>query len=89
MGAMDSRDEVERVLRDALAVLFPRYDVAGLSLDADLVEALDLDSMAVIDFALEVERRLDLHIPDDDLMKLTSLGQAIDYITLHRGTPAA
>ena len=89
MGPMDSRDEIERVLRDALAVLFPRYDVAGLSLDADLVEALDLDSMAVIDFALEVERRLDLHIPDEDLMKLTSLGQAIDYITAHRGTPAA
>ncbi len=86
---MQSRDEIEGVLRDALTSLFPRYDIGGLALDANLVDALDLDSMAVIDFALEIERRLDLHIPDDDLMKLTSLGEAVDYIAAHRGTPAA
>lgn len=85
---MQSRDEIEAVLRDALASLFPRYDVAGLSREVDLVDALDLDSMAVIDFALEIERRLDLHIPDEDLMKLTSLGEAVDYIAAHRGTPS-
>ena len=44
--------------------------------------------MAVIDFALEIEKRLDLHIPDEDLMKLTSIGEAVDYIASHRGTPA-
>jgi acyl carrier protein len=84
---VDSRDEIEAVLRGALADLFPRQDVAGLPLDADLVQALDLDSMAVIDFALEVERRLDLHVPDDDLAELTSLDAAIDYVAAHRGSP--
>jgi acyl carrier protein len=86
---MQSRTEIEGVLRDALASLFPRQDIAGLSSEADLVEVLDLDSMAVIDFALEIERRLDVHIPDDDLMRLTSIREAADYIAAHRGTPAA
>jgi acyl carrier protein len=86
---MQSRSEIEAVLRDALASLFPRHDIAGLGLDADLAAALDLDSMAVIDFALEIERRLDLHIPDEDLAKLTSLGEAVEYLAAQRGTPAA
>ena len=86
---MESRTDIEGVLRDALRSLFPRHDIAGLALETNLVDALDLDSMAVIDFALEIEKRLDLHIPDDDLMKLTSLGEAVDYIAAHRGTPAA
>ncbi len=86
---METRAEIEHTLREALAALFPRRDLSGLGLDTDLVQELDLDSMAVIDFALEVERRLDLHIPDDDLATLTTLRQAIDYVAANRGRPAA
>jgi acyl carrier protein len=80
--------DVERTLREALAALFPRRDLSGIGLDTDLVDALDLDSMTVIDFALEVERRLDLHVPDEDLATLTTLRGAVDYVGAHRGRPA-
>ena len=49
---METPADVERTLREALAALFPRRDLSGIGLDTDLVDALDLDSMTVIDFAL-------------------------------------
>ena len=47
----------------------------------DLVEALDLDSMAMIDVALEVERRLGVHVPDEDLERLTSIDAIAEYLS--------
>jgi acyl carrier protein len=76
-----TRAEIEATVRQILTELFPDGDVSTLTGSDDLKEALDLDSMAVIDVALEVERRLEIHIPDEDLDRLTSIDAAVDYLT--------
>jgi len=75
-----ARRELEETLRAILADLFPDHDIAALRDDDDLVEALDLDSMAQIDIVLGIERRLGCHVPDEDIEKLTSLRVAADYL---------
>ena len=75
-----TRTELEAAFRGILADLFPDHDVAALEDDDDLVEALDLDSMAQIDVVLEIERRLGLHIPDEELTQLTTVRASVDYL---------
>jgi acyl carrier protein len=67
-----------------LAELFPDRDVEAVAADDDLASALDLDSLAMIDFALEIERRVGLHIPDEDLEGLTTIGASVAYVTARR-----
>ena len=74
------QSEIKQRLRQILTELFPDHDITQLG-DADqLAESLDLDSMAMIDFALEVERRLGVHVPDEDLERLTSIDAAAGYL---------
>jgi acyl carrier protein len=75
-----TRRELEDTLRAILADLFPDHDAAALQDDDDLVEALDLDSMAQIDLVLEIERRLGCHVPDEDIERLTTIRIAADYL---------
>ena len=75
--------DIEASVRRILTELFPDRDVAALADDDDLATALSLDSMALIDVALQVERELGLHIPDEDLGKLTSVRAAADYVAEH------
>ena len=75
--------DIEASVRRILTELFPDRDVAALADDDDLATALSLDSMALIDVALQVERELGLHIPDEDLGKLTSVRAAAHYVAEH------
>jgi acyl carrier protein len=84
---MGQQVELEASIRAMLARLFPDHDVAGLASDADLSDALDLDSMAVIDVALEIERLFGVRIPDEDLPGLTSIGAITNYVAAQ--APAA
>ena len=72
--------DAEATIRDILADLFPDYEVGAVPRDADLAEALDLDSMAQIDLVLEIERRTGIHVPDEDIERLTSIEVAAEYL---------
>ena len=76
-----TRTEVEATVRAILTDLFPDHDIAAVGDDDDLVEALDLDSMAQIDVVLEIERRTGFHVPDTDLLELTSIRATADYLS--------
>jgi acyl carrier protein len=68
------------MVRSILRELFPDDDVDALSGDADMAEALDLDSMALIDLVLELERRTGVEVPDEDLPRLTSIDAVVAYV---------
>jgi acyl carrier protein len=42
-------------------------------------EALGLDSLALVELQLAVQQRYGFTIPDEDVRKITTIGQAIDY----------
>jgi acyl carrier protein len=86
-----SRADIEAEIREILSGFFPGDDVAQLSSEADLVDALEIDSLTMIDVALELERMHGIHIPDEDLARLRTIGSAADLIVSQVGaaTPHA
>jgi acyl carrier protein len=59
-------------------------DIIGIQpaqIDRDLhLEKLGLDSLSKIDLAVAVEDRFGIAIPDDDLERLATVGDLLDYV---------
>jgi acyl carrier protein len=76
------RDEIFAVVRDAVATVLER-DPATITWDTGF-EELQADSLALVEVAEIVEEQLaplarrDVRIPDDDLERLTTVGDAVD-----------
>jgi len=48
--------------------------------EALFIDDLGADSLDVMDLVMILEEKLDLEIPDEDAVKLTSVGAAIKYL---------
>jgi acyl carrier protein len=76
-----TQSEIRATIREILTELFPDHDITRVGDGDSLEDSLDIDSMAVIDVALEVERRLGVHVPDEGLEHLTSIDAITTYLT--------
>lgn len=77
-------EEVLGVVRDALALVL-EIDAAGVNRESAFAE-LNADSLALVEVAEIVEEQLasyahqPLVIPDADLERFATVGQAVDYV---------
>lgn len=60
-------------------------EVTGVPQDKVVPEAsfgddLDIDSLSMVEVIVAAEEKFDVRIPDDDAAKLSTVGDAIDYI---------
>ncbi|TDP96152.1 acyl carrier protein [Labedaea rhizosphaerae] len=60
-------------------------EVAGVAADevtADksFVDDLDIDSLSMVEIAVQAEDRFGVKIPDDELANLKTVGDAVDYV---------
>ena len=80
--ARPTADDVLTVVRDALAVVL-EIDSGTVGRDSRL-DDLRVDSLALVELAEIVEERLasttgrEIRIPDSDLERLTTVGDAVD-----------
>ncbi|MEE4376101.1 MAG: acyl carrier protein [Candidatus Competibacteraceae bacterium] len=51
--------------------------------DASFVEDLGADSLDTVELVMALEEEFECEIPDEDAEKITTVQQAIDYITKH------
>lgn len=78
---LPDRDDVFAVVRDAVATVLER-DPSSVTWDSGFAE-LQADSLALVEVAEIVEERLapyvpgGLHIPDDELEQLQTVGEAV------------
>jgi acyl carrier protein len=60
-------------------------ETVGLSKDEvtleSTVDSLGMDSLDTVECIMALEEEFDLEIPDNDAERITSVRQAIDYIT--------
>ena len=73
-------DEIRSVIFEELDNIAPDMDVASVNPDADLREALDIDSMDFLNFITALHQRLGIDIPERDYSKLFTLAAAITYV---------
>ena len=72
--------DIRAVVLEELGNIAPEADLAGLDPKADMREALDIDSMDILNFVTAVHKRLGVNIPEVDYAKLVTLAGAVDYL---------
>ncbi|HET7335080.1 MAG TPA: acyl carrier protein [Rhizomicrobium sp.] len=76
----DIRDTVITVLKTAL------QKPVTLSDETNIVRDLGLDSVAVMDFVMEIEDRLDISVPLDRIAEVETIGDLVATVSqLKRG----
>lgn len=80
-----TRDEIRRAIIEGLGNIAPETDPASIATDADVREALDIDSMDFLNFVIGLHQTLNLDIPEADYPKLLTIGGATDYLAAKLG----
>lgn len=70
-----SIDDIRQVVFDTLRPSLQRP--VRLSDETNIVTDLGLDSVAVMDFVMEIENRLDISVPLDKIAEIETLGDLV------------
>ncbi|CAM4450376.1 meromycolate extension acyl carrier protein AcpM [Nocardia ninae] len=55
-------------------------DAAEVTIEKSFVEDLDIDSLSLVEIAVQLEDRYDAKIPDEDMAGLRTVGDAVAYV---------
>ncbi|HOC08166.1 MAG: acyl carrier protein [Clostridiales bacterium] len=68
-------EKVREIIADQLGV-----DEEEISSDARFIEDLGADSLDLVELIMALEEEFDLEIPDEDAEKISTVGDAVEYI---------
>ena len=68
-------DKVKEIVVDKLGV-----ESSKITLEAKFIDDLGADSLDTVELIMQFEEEFEIEIPDEDAEKITSVGQAVDYI---------
>ena len=71
-------ERVKNVIVDQLSV-----DADEVTLEASFVGDLGADSLDVVELIMGLETEFDIEIPDEDAEKISTVGDAVEYIKSH------
>ena len=76
---MSTLEQVKEIIVEKLGVKEDQIEEKST-----FVNDLGADSLDVVEFVMEVEKRFEITIPDEDAMKLQTVGDAVKYIEDHK-----
>jgi len=75
-----TRDEIKRGLFEEIGNIAPEVDLAIVPDDADLRDALDIDSISFLNLIIAINLRFGVDVPELDYPKLRNLRGAMAYL---------
>lgn len=75
--------QLKETICKALGQIAPEADMTHLAPDADLRQALDIDSFDHLNFLIGLNDALGIEIPETDYGQLTTLADVMRYLTVH------
>ncbi len=72
---MDVFSKVKEIVVDQLGV-----DEEDVTPDASFIDDLGADSLDIVELIMAFEEEFDIEIPDEDAEKITTVGEAVEYI---------
>ena len=75
---MGLEERVKKIIIDQLGV-----NPEQVTPEASFIDHLGADSLDTVELVMALEEEFDIEIPDEDAEKITTVGQAIEYIEEH------
>ncbi|MDO5396570.1 MAG: acyl carrier protein [bacterium] len=72
---MDEFERVKSVIVDQLGA-----DESSITLESSFVDDLGADSLDIVELIMGLETEFDIEIPDDQAEKISTVGDAVNYI---------
>ncbi len=74
--------KMEEITARLKEIVMDRLDVEEEQIkpEASFVEDLGADSLDIVELIMGIEEEFDIEIPDEDAEKLTTVGEAMEYI---------
>ena len=73
--ADENLQKIKEIIIDKLGV-----EDSKISLESKFINDLGADSLDTVELIMEFEEEFSIEIPDEEAEKLTTVGQALDYI---------
>lgn len=75
-----TNEEIKNLILEIIEEIDDEADFDGLNPDEPLRDQLDLDSMDFLDIVMELRKRHQLQIPEEDYPQLATLSSCVTYL---------
>lgn len=75
-----TEEKIRQTVLEELGNIAPEADLSALPEDADLREALDIDSIGFLNLMIALDKRLGIAVPEADYPKLRTLVGLLAYL---------
>lgn len=75
-----TQDQVRECVLNIISDIAPDEDIGSVKDELNLRDQLDLDSMDFLDIVMELRKRFDIEVPEDDYPQLASLASCVTYL---------
>jgi acyl carrier protein len=76
-----TQEEVKNVVINIISDIAPDEDVTDIKSDLALRDQLDLDSMDFLDIVMELRKRHQVEVPQEDYPHLATLDSCVSYLS--------